>query len=83
MAQNQSVQRVQNALAKSGFRFEVVEMNSTTRTAEDAASAVGCSAGQIVKSLIFTVQGTQKPILVLASGINRVNERAMAKVIGK
>ena len=82
MALSQSVQRVKNALAKSGMRFEVVEMSSSTLTAEDAASAIGCSVGQIVKSLIFSAQITQKPILVLASGINRVSEQAMAEIIG-
>ena len=48
-----SARRVQNALDQSNLGFQVVEMPQSTRTAEDAARAVGCQVGQIVKSLIY------------------------------
>ena len=53
-----------------------------TRTAQDAAAAVGCAVGQIVKSLIFkTASGD--PLLVIASGSNRVDERKVEALIGE
>ena len=68
MASSQSSQRVQSVLSKNGIDFNVIEMSSSTRTAEEAASAIGCTVGQIVKSLIFVANETQKPLLILASG---------------
>lgn len=50
-------------------------MPSSTRTAQDAALAIGCNISQIVKSLIFKTKDTHKPVLILASGPNRVNEK--------
>ncbi len=58
-------------------------MEATTRTAEDAARAVGCEVGQIVKSLIFKSQQSQQPILVVASGANRVNEKVLGQQISE
>lgn len=78
-----SAQRVQNALKSRGFDCQVVEMPQTTRTATDAAGAVGCTVGQIVKSLIFKGKQTEKPILVATSGANRVNEEKLAKLLGE
>ncbi len=48
-----SAQKVQQALKARGLSGEVVQMDETTRSAEDAARAIGCNVGQIVKSLIF------------------------------
>jgi prolyl-tRNA editing enzyme YbaK/EbsC (Cys-tRNA(Pro) deacylase) len=77
-----SAQKVQRALAAHGLDYSVVEMTATTRTAKDAASAIGCTVSQIVKSLVFrTVRGGE-PILVLASGANRVNEEQIGSVLG-
>jgi Cys-tRNA(Pro) deacylase len=58
-------------------------MQAATRTAEDAAQAVGCEVGQIVKSLLFKSQQSHQPILVVASGANRVNEKALAQQISE
>jgi prolyl-tRNA editing enzyme YbaK/EbsC (Cys-tRNA(Pro) deacylase) len=63
-----SAQKVQEALQALGLTCEVVQMQATTRTAEDAARAVGCKVGQIVKSLIFEGKQSHRPILVVASG---------------
>lgn len=78
-----SAQKVQKALHGLGLTCEVVQMQATTRTAEDAAQAVGCEVGQIVKSLIFESKQSHQPILVVASGANRVNERILAQQISE
>ncbi len=60
-------------------------LNSTlsTRTAVEAAAAVGCTVAQIAKSLVFRGAHTGKPILVIASGTNRVNQTALAQFAGE
>ena len=75
-----STSRVQHALEAAGLTTRVVEMPQTTRTASDAAKAIGCEVGQIAKSLVFRVG--DDPLLVIASGTNRVNEAAVASAIG-
>jgi Cys-tRNA(Pro) deacylase len=78
-----SAQKVQEALQALGLACEVVQMQATTRTAEDAARAVGCEVGQIVKSLIFKGKRSNQPILVVASGANRVNEKLLGRQISE
>jgi prolyl-tRNA editing enzyme YbaK/EbsC (Cys-tRNA(Pro) deacylase) len=78
-----SVQKVQDAIRTLDFSIEVVELEATTRTSADAAQAVGCKVEQIAKSLIFQGKNSHKPILVIASGSNRVNEKRMAEVISE
>jgi len=78
-----SAQRVQDALRSLGFANEVIEFAQTTRTAGEAAAAVGCTVGQIAKSLVFKGRGSGRPLLVIASGANRVNEKAMRDLIGE
>ena len=73
-----SAQKVQEALKVHGVTCQVIEMKQTTRSAQDAADAVGCQVGQIAKSLIFTGKKSNQPILVIASGPNRVNEKQSA-----
>lgn len=84
-AQNLSTRAliVQEALAKKGFHMKVVELPSSTRTAKDAAQSIGCEVAQIIKSLVFRTQDTKMPILILASGINQVNETAAANHVGE
>jgi Cys-tRNA(Pro) deacylase len=74
-----SAQRVQEALQDHGLNCEVVQMQDTTRSAEDAARAVGCEVGQIVKSLIFEGKQSHRPVLVVTSGANRVNEKTIGQ----
>jgi len=74
---------VQQALQALGFALEVVELPDSTRTAAEAAQAVGCQVGQIVKSLVFKAKRSQRPVLVVASGANRVNEKAIEALIGE
>jgi prolyl-tRNA editing enzyme YbaK/EbsC (Cys-tRNA(Pro) deacylase) len=78
-----SAQRVQDALTALGLPCRVVELPASTRTAQEAADAVGCTVGQIVKSLVFRGARTGAPILVLASGANRVNETRLAELAGE
>ena len=78
-----SVQKVQDVLRSLGFSGEVVVFSDSTRTAAEAAQAVGCQVGQIVKSLVFKGKQTHRPVLVEASGVNRVNERRVSEVIGE
>jgi prolyl-tRNA editing enzyme YbaK/EbsC (Cys-tRNA(Pro) deacylase) len=78
-----SARKVQDALDAVGLACEVVEMPKTTRTAREAAEAAGCTVGQIVKSLVFKGTRTQKPYLVVASGVNRVNENILADLVGE
>jgi len=79
-----SAQRVQDALAALGFgAFTVVELPDSTRTAVEAAQAIGCTVEQIVKSLVFKGRQTDQPVLVVASGPNRVNTQTIAALLGE
>jgi len=78
-----SAQSVQDTLTEKGVAFEVIELSSSTRTALDAATTLGCEVAQIVKSLLFRTVSTHQPILILASGINRVNEKTIEKWLGE
>jgi len=78
-----SAKRVQEALAARGFDFEVREFPASTRSAAEAAAAIGCELGQIVKSLIFRAKGSGRPVLAIASGANRVDEKALAALVGE
>ncbi len=78
-----SAQRVQDALQARGFPNQVMELTDSTRTAAEAAAVVGCNVAQIVKSLIFRGKSSEEALLILVSGANRVNEKAVANVIGE
>ncbi len=78
-----SAQRVQDALRAAGFPNEVVELPGSARTAAEAAAAVGCSVGQIVKSLLFEASPSGRAVLVAASGSHRVDEQGVAAVVGE
>lgn len=73
-----SAQAVQNTLNQLGLDLVVKEFPESTRTAPQAADAIGCQVGQIAKSLIFKGIITGEPILIIASGKNRVNEKSIA-----
>jgi prolyl-tRNA editing enzyme YbaK/EbsC (Cys-tRNA(Pro) deacylase) len=76
--------RVQNALNQAGATAEVRELPDSTRTAVEAAQAVGCEVAQIVKSLIFILEPNHQTMLVLVSGVNRVNEKGLGdRLAGK
>jgi Cys-tRNA(Pro) deacylase len=75
-----SAQRVADAAAKLGLEIEIVTFDHSTRTAEEAAAAIGCQVGQIVKSLVFTVAG--QPVIALVSGANQLDTRKLAGLFG-
>jgi prolyl-tRNA editing enzyme YbaK/EbsC (Cys-tRNA(Pro) deacylase) len=78
-----SARKVQEILQNRGFTSEVVELPGSTRTAKEAAQAIGCQVEQIVKSLIFRTLDSDKPVLVVASGTNRVNEQRLGERLGE
>ena len=78
---SQSAKKVQAALKEMGLNCQVVELPASTRTAVEAAQAIGCQVGQIVKSLIFKGGETNRPIMVIASGANRVDESRLAELV--
>src|SRR5437016_5159674 len=78
-----SARKVQEALRTAGFSYEVQVLKQTTRTAAEAARAVGCRVEQIVKSLIFRGAESGQPVLVIAAGANRVNEARIAEYLGE
>lgn len=77
-----SVARVREALARHGLATEIREFDASTRTSADAAAAIGCTVAQIAKSVIFRAKGGNQPVLVIASGINRVNEKKVEAALG-
>lgn len=74
---------MQDALREAGLTGEVRELSASTRTARDAARALGCEVRQIAKSLLFRGVQTQRPLLVVASGRNRVDEQRLASLAGE
>jgi len=78
-----SVERVRLALEAKGANSEIERFDQSTRTAADAAAAIGCSVGQIAKSLIFRAKKSERPVLVIARGDGRVNEKKVAAVLGE
>ena len=77
-----SAKRVQDYLLVRGFSFEVKELPGSTRTAQEAADSIGCAVSQIAKSLVFRDKETGLPVLVIASGSNRVDVAKIEKKAG-
>ena len=71
---------MQSAIAALGLDRRVIELDVLARTSQQAADALGVTVAQIAKSLVFTVNGS--PVLVIASGANRVDERRLAALAG-
>ncbi len=80
---SEKAQKVQEFLTALGLSVEVKELPQSTRTAQEAAKAIGCAVGQIAKSLVFRGGQSGKAILVVASGSNRVNEARLAELAGE
>ncbi len=83
MTLSSSAQKIQDLLLSLGYLYTVVEHAESTRTAQEAADRAGCELGQIVKSLIFRGKTSGKPILVLTSGANRVDEKLISGYAGE
>ncbi len=81
MSGQSSVDRVRAALVAAGVVDSITAFPAGTRTAADAAAAVGCAVAQIAKSIVFRA-GAQA-VVVIASGVNRVDAAKLAAVIGQ
>lgn len=77
-----TAQRVQDVLTSLGFDFAIQELANSTRTAAEAAAAVGTTVAQIAKSIVFKDPETERSVLVVTSGINRVDEKKVAALLG-
>ena len=80
---SKSLKRVRDALESAGIDTEIREMTEGTRTAEDAARAVGCEVDQIAKSIIFRGEDTGHVVLFLTAGGNRVDAQKATAVAGQ
>ena len=79
-AEAPSALKVQAAL---GGRFQVLEFDASTRTAADAAAAIGCEVAEIAKSLVFRAVDSGRAVLIIASGVDRVDEKKAAEAVGE
>ena len=83
LGSHSGVVRVRKALEEQGYAPEVVEVERTARSAAEAADALGVRVEQIVKSLVFRGTRTGRPVLVLAGGANRVDERRISDLVSE
>jgi prolyl-tRNA editing enzyme YbaK/EbsC (Cys-tRNA(Pro) deacylase) len=80
---SKSVKRVARALAEAGIDTEIVEMPDSTRTAEEAAAAVGCALDQIAKSIVFRAEDHGTAVLFITAGGNRVDPDKASALAGE
>jgi len=80
---NHQAKKIQEFLKKYGIKSEVKELSETTKTAAEAAKALNCEIGQIAKSIVFKGKFSNQPILVIASGSNRIGEKTIAAYLGE
>ena len=73
-----AVKRVRNALIDAGLDNTIIELKETARSAEDAANAIGCELGAIVKSLVFTLE--RQTVMALVAGDRKCVEKALPQV---
>jgi prolyl-tRNA editing enzyme YbaK/EbsC (Cys-tRNA(Pro) deacylase) len=79
-AAHPDARRIQSVL---GDRFTVLEFDAGTKTSADAAAAVGCTVAQIAKSIVLKTVKGERPVLVIASGVNRVDEKKVSALMGE
>ncbi|MGN8118168.1 YbaK/EbsC family protein [Labrys sp. 22185] len=77
----QAIDRVRQALLQAGHPDTIAMFAEGTHTAAEAAASVGCSVAQIAKSIIF--RSGEMPILVVASGINRIDRAKVGAALGR
>ena len=78
-----SAQKVEDWLTARNLAGRVTEMPDSTRTSAEAAVAIGCTVAQIAKTLLFRGRESGQPLLVIASGANRVDEAKVAALVGE
>ncbi|AKM07608.1 YbaK/EbsC family protein [Pelagerythrobacter marensis] len=79
---SKSIERVAEAASNAALDIEILTMPDSTRTADEAAAACGCSPAQIVKSLVFRKSGSEDLALLLVAGDRRVAPEAAKSVVG-
>lgn len=79
----ESAQMVQDVILQSGYNNQVIELPQSARTAQEAADALNCKVAQIAKSIIFRLVENNQPLLVIASGVNRVNEQQIELLLNQ
>ncbi len=79
----ESAQIVQDVIIQSGYNNQVIELPQSARTAQEAADALSCKVAQIAKSIIFRIVESNYPVLVIASGVNRVNEKQIELLLNQ
>jgi len=80
---NHQAKKIKAFLEKFGIKGEIKEFSETTKTAADAAKALNCDLGQIAKSIVFRGIFSGRPVLVIASGPNHINEKTIAEYFGE
>ncbi len=78
---HRNTQRVLDAASDAGLTIRVERFPDGTRTAADAARAIGCEVGAIVKSMVL--DSAEGPVLVFTSGANQADERKVALLLGR
>jgi prolyl-tRNA editing enzyme YbaK/EbsC (Cys-tRNA(Pro) deacylase) len=78
-----SQDRVASALAAAGIAFDIRTFPAGTRTAQDAAKAIGCSVAEIAKSIVLRAVTSDRAVVVVTSGSNRVDEAKVARQLGE
>jgi prolyl-tRNA editing enzyme YbaK/EbsC (Cys-tRNA(Pro) deacylase) len=79
----ESARRVALLLRERGHPKAVVMLPETGKTSAEAAAGLGCSVAQIAKSILFRRRDDDAPVLVIASGVNRVDEKKVAGQVGE
>ena len=78
----ESAQRVADLLRALGHDKPVVMLPATGKTSAEAAAGLGCSVAEIAKSIVFRRLADDAPVMVVASGANRVDEAKVAAIVG-
>ena len=81
-ARSERIARVRAALETAGLTPDIREFSQNTATAPQAAAALGCDLEQIAKTLVFQRRDDDSPVVVMVRGVDRVDEKAVAKHIG-
>lgn len=78
----ESAQRIAQLLESLGHEHPIVVLPQSGRTSAQAAEGLGCEVGQIAKSIIFRRLRDDAPVLVVTSGVNRVDEAKVEAIVG-
>ncbi|WP_026075619.1 YbaK/EbsC family protein [Noviherbaspirillum massiliense] len=78
-----TAQRVADLLKSLGHDKPVVMLPETGKTSAEAAAGLGCTVAEIAKSIVFRRVTDDAPVMVIASGANRVDEKKVAAIVGE